>query len=101
MPTTSTTEPPAAPPTWDRPEWLDPTTGQLVTPAPAPDRPPETELTAEAVRAASIIVGLGEPRPPRTFQDAVRDDLNIITGLAVLAGTCLAISVLIDLIWGS
>ena len=59
----------AGPPTWDRPEWLDPTTGILVTPGPPapttapsavtarPDRPPAPLTVDDALYRAIAVLG--------------------------------------------
>ena len=64
----------AGPPTWDRPEWLDPTTGILVTPGPpAPDAEPPTAPAR-----------LDRPPPPLTVDDA------LYRAIAVLGAMCFA-----------
>lgn len=65
----------AGPPTWDRPEWLDPTTGILVTPNPpaAPDAEPPA-VTARPDR----------PPAPLTVDDA------LYRAIAVLGAMCFA-----------
>jgi len=65
----------AGPPTWDRPEWLDPTTGILVTPNPpaAPDAEPPTAPAR-----------LDRPPPPLPFDEA------IYRGLTILGAMCFA-----------
>ena len=65
----------AGPPTWDRPEWLDPTTGILVTPNPpaAPDAEPPTAPARP-----------DRPPAPLTVDDA------LYRAIAVLGAMCFA-----------